>query len=191
MPGPLVYFNSMSLDGYIAGPDGTFDWAVPDHEVHSFVNDLVGGARTHLYGRRNYEIMRVWDDLADDPDISEPEREFAEAWEGIDKIVYSTTLTSVDMRRTQLRARFDADEVRRLKDAVDHPVMIGGGQIAGVAARAGLLDEVHAIVLPVVAGGGTRFLADSAHLALDLIDERRFGNGSVYLGYRVRSTESG
>ncbi|MFE5407660.1 dihydrofolate reductase family protein [Microbacterium sp. NPDC056569] len=183
--GSLIYFNSASLDGYIAGPDGRWDWATPDAEVHSFVNDLFAPATTHLYGRRVYEVMKVWDDLELD-ELSPPEREFAVQWRDIDKIVYSTTLDAVTTRRTELRASFDPAEVRRMTDASATPIAIGGGRLASVAARAGVLDEVHIVIAPAVAGGGIRFLDEGLRLDLELTDERRFANGSVYLAYRVR-----
>jgi hypothetical protein len=108
--GSLVYFNSASLDGYIAGPDGRWDWAVPDEDVHSFINDLMAPARTHLYGRRVYEVMKVWDEL-DLDELSPPERAFALEWRESDKIVYSRTLDAVTTTRTALRSDFDAAEV--------------------------------------------------------------------------------
>lgn len=180
-----MYFNSASLDGYIAGPDGRWDWATPDAEVHSFVNRLLAPAATHLLGRRAYEVMKVWDDLPLD-DLSPAEREFALEWRDVDKIVYSRSLDSVSTRRTELRSDFDAAEVRRMTDASTRPIAIGGGQLASVAARAGVLDEVHVVVAPAVVGGGIRFLGEGVRLDLELFDERRFGNGSVYLAYRVR-----
>ena len=183
---PLIYFNTTSLDGYIADAEGRFDWGEPDHEVHSFVNDLVGPARLHLYGRRNYEIMNAWEDMALD-DLPPAERDFAVSWQRIDKVVYSTTITTVTQSRTELRSAFDADEVRRWKDERDTPVLIGGGTLASVAARAGVLDEVHAIVAPTIVGDGTRFLGGGARLDLELVDEKRFANGFVYLAYRVRT----
>ncbi|WP_341994800.1 dihydrofolate reductase family protein [Microbacterium sp. LWH7-1.2] len=182
--GSLIYFNSASLDGYIAGPDGRWDWATPDAEVHSFVNALLAPAKTHLYGRRVYEVMKAWDDF-DLDELSPPEREFALQWRDIDKVVYSSTLDAVTTRRTELRTSFDADEVRRMTDASATPIAIGGGRLASVAARAGILDEVHIVVAPAVVGGGIRFLDEGVQLDLQLTAERRFANGSVYLGYRV------
>lgn len=182
--GSLIYFNSASLDGYIAGPDGRWDWAAPDAEVHSFVNDLLAPARTHLYGRKVYEVMKVWDDLPLD-DLPPAEREFALQWRDIDKVVFSSTLQAVTTRRTDLRPVFDPAEVREMVDAAPGPVVIGGGLLASAAARAGVLDEVHVVMAPAVVGGGTRFLDEGLHLELGLFAERRFANGFVYLGYRV------
>ena len=185
MTAPLMYFNTTSLDGYIADADGGFDFSTPDHEMHTFVNDLVAPARTHLYGRRNYEVMAYWDNPPMD-ELPPAERDFALAWKEIDKIVYSTTLTAVTTARTELRSTFDVDEVRRLKEASATPLLIGGGTLASVAARAGVLDEVHAIVAPAIVGGGTHFLGDNARLDLELLKEHRFATGAVYLAYRVK-----
>ena len=183
--GSLMYFNSASLDGYIAGRDGKWGWATPDAEVHSFVNDLIAPARTYLYGRRVWDVMKAWDDFPLD-DLPPAERAFAEQWREVDKIVYSRTIDSVSAPRTEVRSVFDPDEVRAMKDASATPLAIGGGQLASVAARAGVLDEVHVVVAPAVVGGGIRFLDEGLRLDLELIDERRFANGFVYLGYRVR-----
>lgn len=183
--GSLAYFNSASLDGYIAGPDGRWGWATPDAEVHSFVNGLFAPATTHLYGRRVYEVMKVWEDLPLDG-LTPAEREFALQWRDADKVVYSATLDAVTTRRTELRRRFDPAEVRAIADSSSTPVAIGGGRLASAAARAGILDEVHVVIAPAVVGGGIRFLDEGLRLDLDLVDERRFGNGSVYVAYRVR-----
>ncbi|MFK4835419.1 dihydrofolate reductase family protein [Microbacterium sp. ZW T2_14] len=188
--GSLMYFNSASLDGYIAGPDGRWDWATPDAEVHSFVNDLVAPATTHLLGRRAYEVMKVWDDLPLD-DLPPVEREFALQWRDVDKVVYSQTLEAVSTGRTELRPAFDPEEVRAMTDASATPLAIGGGRLASAAARAGVLDEVHVVVAPAVVGGGIRFLDEGLRLDLELFAERRFGNGSVYLGYRVQRGDDG
>ncbi|MBD3941352.1 dihydrofolate reductase family protein [Microbacterium sp. NEAU-LLC] len=182
--GSLVYFNSASLDGYIAGPDGRWDWATPDAEVHTFVNELLAPARLHLYGRKVYEVMKVWDDLPLD-DLPPAEREFALQWRDIDKVVYSSTLAAVSTRRTELRSAFDPAAVREMVDAAPGPVAIGGGLLASAAARAGVLDEVHVVLAPAVVGGGTRFLDEGLRLDLELIAQRRFANGFVYCGYRV------
>lgn len=186
MSGKLAYFNTASLDGFIAGPDGRWEWGMPDATVHTFVNQLFAASRTQLIGRKTYEVMTYWDEEPLE-NMDAAEREFADQWRNTDKLVYSRTLTAVTADRTELRAAFDADEVRSLKESVTHPIAIGGGELAAEAARAGLLDEVHVVVAPAVVGGGTRFLPEGLQLDLELFDERRFGNGMVYLGYRVRS----
>jgi dihydrofolate reductase len=182
--GSLLYFNSASLDGFIAGPDGRWDWATPDAEVHSFVNGLLAPARTHLYGRKVYEVMSAWDDLPLD-ELPPAEREFALQWRDTEKVVFSSTLPEVTTGRTELRRVFDPVEVRGMVDAAPGPVAIGGGRLASAAARAGVLDEVHVVLTPAVVGGGTRYLDEGLRLDLELFAERRFANGFVYCGYRV------
>ena len=174
-----------SLDGYINDDTGNFDWAEPSAEVHAFVNARERPIGTHLYGRRLYETMRYWE-TAGGPEDTAVEREWAELWRGIDKIVYSSTLDEVTTTRTRLERRFDPDAVRALKESLPHDFSIGGAALAAEAFRAGLVDVVQQYVNPVVVGGGTRFLPDGVRLDLELTDERRFGNGVVFLEYRVR-----
>jgi dihydrofolate reductase len=180
----LIYSALASLDGSIADEHGRFDWAEPDEEVHAFVNDLERPLGTHLYGRRMYEVMVAWEtlDVADEPPVI---RDYAELWQDADKIVYSRTLPSVSSERTRLEREFDPDAVRRLKESADRDLAIGGPGLAGHALAAGLVDEVHLLLAPHVVGGGTRVFPDGVRLPLALLDERRFGNGTVYLGYRV------
>jgi len=179
--GKLIYSAITSLDGYIADEHGEFDWAAPDDEVHAYVNDRERGIGTYLYGRRMYEVMRVWETFGDDEDIT---RDYAGIWRAADKVVYSTTLPEATTTRTRLERRFDADHVRKLTDGGD--ISVGGAHLAAQAFRAGLVDECHLYLNPVVVGGGTRALPDDARLQLDLMDLHRFGNGVVHLGYRVR-----
>lgn len=180
----MIYFNSSSLDGYIAGPDFRWEWATRDQEVHSFVDELLAPVRTHLYSRKVYEALKMWDDVPLE-DLSPPDREFALRWRSVDKVVYSRHLRSVSTRRTELRDTFDADEARRMKDASRAPLAVGGGQLASIAARAGVLDEVHVVVAPAVVGGGIRLFDKTLQLDLELFDEHRFASGFVHLGYRV------
>nr|WP_242061663.1 dihydrofolate reductase family protein [Microbacterium ureisolvens] len=181
----MIYFNTASLDGYIAGPFGRWEWATPDPEVHAFVDELLAPVTTHLYNLKVYEAMKMWDDVRLE-DLSPPDREFALRWRDVDKIVYTRKLTSVSTRRTELRDTFDAEEGRRLKDSTLGSLAIGGGQLASIAARAGLLDEVHVVVAPAVVGGGIRLFDKTLRLDLELFDEHRFRSGFVHLGYRVR-----
>jgi dihydrofolate reductase len=180
----LSYTAITSLDGYVADEDGRFDWAAPDEEVHVFVNDLERTAGTYLYGRRMYEVMRYWEDvgLADQPPFA---RDYAELWRAADKIVYSTTLESPSSDRTRIEHDFDAEGVRHLKATAGRDISVGGPGLAAQAIGAGLVDELHLFVTPVIVGGGTRALPDGARLELALIDERRFGNGVVHLHYGV------
>jgi dihydrofolate reductase len=180
----LSYSALASLDGVVADEHGRFDWAEPDPEVHAFVNDLEWPVGTHLYGRGMYEVMVWWEtlDLADAPPHI---RDYAEVWRNADKIVYSRTLPSVSSARTRLEREFDAEAVRRLKEEADRDLSIGGPGLAAHALAAGLVDEVHLLLSPLVVGSGARVFPDGVHLPLELVDERRFGNGTVYLRYRV------
>jgi dihydrofolate reductase len=173
----LIYSALASLDGYVADERGDFDWSVPDAEVHAFVNDRTRGARTHLYGRRMYEVLVAWETM-DDP---EPEmRDFAEIWRAADKVVYSRTLQEVSTARTRIEREFDPEAVRRMEGKLS----IGGPELAGHALRAGLVDEFQLFLSPVLVGGGTAALADGVRRELELVEERRFGNGFVFLRYR-------
>ncbi|GAB4082037.1 dihydrofolate reductase family protein [Modestobacter muralis] len=183
--GRVQYAVLCSLDGYTADADGRFDWAAPDEELHAFVNDLERPVGTHLYGRRMYETLAVWQDVAG-PDHDPVENDYAEIWRAADKIVYSTTLTEVGTPRTRLERTFDPAAVARLAQDPDRDLAIGGPGLAAHALRAGLVDDVHQFVHPVVVGGGTRALPDGLRLDLELVDERRFGSGVVHLHHRVR-----
>ena len=181
----LIYPALASLDGYVADESGNFDWAKPDEEVHRFVNDLERPIGTHLYGRRMYEVMVFWEtvDVADGPPYV---RDYAEIWRAADKIVYSRTLETVSSARTRLERDFDPEAVRRLKATAERDLAVGGPGLAGQVLAAGLVDEVHLFVAPVVMGGGTRSLPDGVRLDLELLDERRFDSGFVYLRHRTR-----
>jgi len=180
--GRLVYSAIASLDGYIADEQGDFDWSAPDDEVHAFVNDLTRPARTHLLGRRMYEVLAVWETM-DDP---APEmQDFAQICRAADKVVYSTTLQEVATARTRIERSFEPDAVRAIKEQGD--CTVGGAALAAEALRAGLVDEVQLLLSPVIIGGGTRALPDGVRLGLELVDERRFTNGVVHLAYRTQS----
>ena len=181
----LIYAAITSVDGYVTDQDGNFDWAAPDEEVHAFVNDLERPIGTYLYGRRMYEVMLFWenaDAMRDEPRVMQ---DFAELWQAADKIVFSTTLESVASARTRIERAFDADTVRELKSRAARDITVGGPGLAAHALRAGLVDEVHLFVTPVVVGGGTRALPDDLHMKLELVDERRFASGVVHLHYRA------
>src|SRR5262245_12847693 len=183
----LLYVMNASLDGYIADEDGKFDWGEPGEEYYSFINDLVRAAGTYLYGRRLYELMAVWEtDPAAVPQ-SPAAREFAEIWQAADKVVYSRTLAAASTTRTRIERDFDPEAVRQLKAAAERDLTVGGPTLGAQAITAGLVDEYHLLVWPVVVGGGKRFLPDRARLQLELLDERRFGSGVVYLRYRTRT----
>ena len=182
----LIYSAIASLDGYIADENGNFDWAAPDEEVHAFVNDLERPVGTYLYGRRMYETMAVWETMAlnDEPPVMQ---DFARIWRAAVKIVYSTILERPSTPRTLVHSRFDPEVVRRMKGNAARDLGIGGAGLAASAMAAGLVDEYHFLVTPVVVGGGTRALPDDVRLDLELHDTRRFGNGVVFLRYRARS----
>ncbi|MEP7194869.1 MAG: dihydrofolate reductase family protein [Actinomycetota bacterium] len=174
-----------SLDGYIADQDGNFDWSAPDEEVHTFVNDLERPIGTYLYGRRMYEVMLYWEtaqELADQPAFI---RDFTSIWQAADKIVYSTTLGTVSSARTRIERQFDPAAVRALKAAADRDISVAGPDLAAQAFRAGLVDECHLLVTPLVVGGGKQFFPDDVRVKLELLDERAFGNGVVHLHYRI------
>ena len=180
----LIYTAIASLDGYVADEDGKWDWSVPDAEVHAFVNDLERPVGTHLYGRRMYEVLVAWETM-DDPDPLM--RDYAEIWRGAEKIVYSSTLERVSSARTRIERRFDPEAVRELKRTAASDLAIGGPTLAAEAFAAGLVDRVHLLLSPVSVGGGTPALPRGARIDLELVDERRFGNGAVHLAYRVQS----
>jgi dihydrofolate reductase len=178
----LIYTAITSLDGYVADPDGRFDWGEPDEEVHAFVNDLERPVGTHLYGRRLYEVMLAWEELNTDeqpPAIAD----YAEIWRAADKVVYSRTLDAPRSARTRIERDFDAEAVRRLKAAADNDLAIGGPGLAAHAFEAGLVDELNLFVSPIIVGGGTQSLPDGVRVPLELLDERRFESGMVYLRY--------
>jgi dihydrofolate reductase len=179
----LVYTAIASLDGYVVDADGSFEWAFPDAELHAAVNEAERPMGTYLLGRRMYEVLAVWDTIEDDEPVI---RDYAQIWRGADKVVYSTTLDRVTTARTRLEPVFDPVEVRRLVDATERDVSIGGPTLAAHALRAGIVDQLNLYLHPVVVGGGTPALPDGVRLDLELRSERRFGAGAVHLGYDVR-----
>jgi dihydrofolate reductase len=182
--GSLIYSAISSLDGYIADEHGKFEWGEPDREVHEFLNDLERPIGTYLYGRRLYEVMAAWETM-NAPEQPPYVREFAEIWQAANKIVYSRTLDSVSSARTRIERGFDPGAVRRLKETAESDLLVGGPNLAAHAFEAGLVDECHLFVAPMIVGGGTRFLPDGLRQKLELTDERRFENGMVHLRYRV------
>ncbi len=182
----LIYAAITSLDGYVADANGKFDWGEPDEEVHSFVNDLERPVGTHLYGRRMYEVMVAWES----PDIHTGQppqmKDYAEIWRAAEKIVYSRTLEEVSSERTRIEREFEPEAVRRIKAQAGSDLAVGGPGLAAEAFKAGLVDECRLFLAPIVVGGGNRSLPDDLRLELELLDERRFGNGMVYLRYGTR-----
>jgi dihydrofolate reductase len=181
--GKLVFLMSPSLDGYIADEKGNFDWSEPDEVEHHFVNDVIRPTGTFLFGRKVYETMRFWETALDDPTHPEFVKDFARIYGGADKVVYSRSMTEVTSPRTRLERDFDPDAVRSMKAASDRDIGIGGPTLAARAIEAGLIDEYHVFVCPVIVGGGTRMLQPNVRLDLRLLDEKRFKSGRVYLRY--------
>jgi dihydrofolate reductase len=179
----LIYSAIASLDVYTEDEDGKFDWSAPDAEVHAFVNDLERPIGTHLYGRRMYEVLVAWETMADPDPVM---RDYAEIWRAADKIVYSRTLAAASSARTRIERDFDPDAIRQLKAAADRDLAVGGPTLAAAAIEAGLVDELHLFLNPIVVGGGKPALPDGVRMPLELLQERRFGNGVVFLRYGTR-----
>jgi dihydrofolate reductase len=180
----LIYSAITSLDGYVADEDGNFEWAAPDAEVHSFVNELERPIGTYLYGRRMYEVMLFWETVSTEAAQAPFMRDFAELWRAADKVVYSTTLDAESSARTRIERDFDPDAVARMKASAEQDISVGGPNLAAQAIRAGLVDEFQLFLTPVVVGGGQHWLPDGAQLSLELVDERRFAGGVAFLRYR-------
>ncbi|WNG55928.1 dihydrofolate reductase family protein [Archangium gephyra] len=182
----LIYSMLMSLDGYTEDQHGHFSWAAPDEEVHSYVNKLSSSVGTYLYGRRMYETMVYWETahtIANQPQVI---LDWARQWQAAEKIAYSRTLTEPRSARTRIEREFDPDVVHRLKASTEHDIAVNGPELAGHAIRAGLVDEFHLIVFPVVVGGGKRFFPEGVRLDLNLLEERRFDSGVAAIRYAVR-----
>jgi dihydrofolate reductase len=181
----LIYATPTSLDGYIA--DENFDWAAPDEEGFAFINDLVRPIGTYLYGRKMYETMAIWETPDVIPGRTPARLDFAQIWHAADKIVYSKSVETVSTSKTRLEREFDPQTVRDLKIQLPHDVSVGGPTLAAHAIRTGLVDEYHLFVVPIMIGGGKRVLPSNVSAKLDLLDERRFANGMVYLRYHTRA----
>ena len=183
----LIYSAITSLEGYVADEDGNFEWAVPDEEVHTFINDLERPVGTYLYGRRMYEVMLGWESAHTLPDQPHFMLAFAQMWQAADKIVYSKTLQTVSSARTRIERDFDPEAVRQMKALAGRDILVGGPELAAQAVKAGLVEELHLFLAPIVVGGGKQSLPSDVRLELEVLDERRFGNGMVYLRYRTRA----
>lgn len=183
----LIYSAIMSLDGYIADKDGNFDWAEPDEELHSFINDLERPVGAYLYGRGMYEVMVAWETMHTLADLPPFVLDFAAIWQAADKIVYSRTLETVASARTRIERDFDPEAVRQLKARAERDISVGGHELAAQVIEAGLVDEWRLFLAPVFVGGGKQAIPNDIRLKLELLDQRRFGNGVVYLHYRTRA----
>jgi dihydrofolate reductase len=180
----LIYAAIASLDGYVEDAQGGFDWAAPDEEVHAFVNSLERPIGTYLYGRRMYETMASWETVGSGGH-SPAGQEYEKIWRAADKVVYSRTLSTVSSARTNVEPEFVPATVQRLKESSARDLTVGGAELAGLAFAAGLVDECHLFLHPVIVGGGKRALPDGVRARLELSDERRFAGGVVYLRYGV------
>ena len=183
----LIYSAITSLDGYVADADDNFDWAAPDGEVHAFVNDLERTVGTYLYGRRMYDVMTYWATAPTVGDELLAEVDYAQIWQAADKVVYSRTLQAVSSARTRIERAFDPDVVRQMKASAERDISVGGPDLAAQAIKAGLVDECHLFLTPVLVGGGNQSLPSDVRLTLELLDERRFDSGVVHLHYRLHS----
>ena len=182
----LIYSAIGSLDGYVEDASGKFEWAAPDVEVHAFVNELERPIGTYLYGRRMYETMAFWQTVDPDGDWPAVAREFAAIWQAAEKVVYSRTLETVSSARTRIERELDPDAIERMKQSSGSDISIGGAELAGQAIAAGLVDELQLLLVPVLVGGGKRALPNDVRARLELLDERRFQSGAVFLRYRAR-----
>lgn len=183
----LIYFMPASLDGFIAGETDSMDWSVPDDDVYTLINDLHRPIGTYLYGRRNYETMTIWETPDVIPDQTPALMDFARIWRAADKIVYSKTLETVSTSKTRLEREFEPQAVRDLKTQLPHDISVAGPNLAAQAIRAGLVDEFHLLVVPIMLGSGKRVLPSNVSVKLELLDERHISNGWVYLRYRTRA----
>lgn len=181
----LIYTENISLDGYIADAEGSFDWSAPDPEVHEFINDLERGIGTQLMGRKLYDVMKIWERLYGQPDQPQFIDDYATIWHTAEKIVYSGSLLEVESKRTKIEQHFDSADVSRIKAVATADISIGGAVLAGQALKAGLVDEIHLFVSPIIVGGGKRALPQDLWIDLELLGQRVFLNGVAYLGYRV------
>ena len=184
--GRLIYSMITSLDGYAEAAEGDLGTGAEVPEVHTFIGDVFRDVRTFLYGRRMYETMVFWETAHTDPDAPPHIVEYARDWQAAEKVVYSTTLESVSSEKTRIERTFDPDAVRELKAESEHDLTVDGPTLAARAIGAGLVDEYHLFITTSVVGGGKRFFPDGVRLDLDLVEERVFAGGLVYVRYRTR-----
>jgi dihydrofolate reductase len=184
--GTLIYSMSVSLDGYIAGPRGEIDWSAPDAELHRFHNERVRGVGVQLLGRRLYETMLYWETAEEQGDLDEPALEFAQIWKELPKVVFSTTLGSVE-GNARLVSEGAVEETVRLKEESTEDLEVGGAGLAGSLIEAGLVDDFRLFVAPVLLGAGIPFFpALEKPIDLELVETRNFDAPAVYLRYRLR-----
>ena len=179
----LIYITNTSLNGYVADETGAFDWIISE-QVHAFITELVRPVGTHLYGRRLYETMAYWGAPVESypPD----HRDFARVWQKAEKIVFSRTLTGATTHNTRVERNFDPEAIRKLKRESEHDIIIGGAELAGVALEAGLVDECHLFLNPVIVGGGKPAFRAALRRNLELLETRRFSTGVIQVRYSIR-----
>jgi dihydrofolate reductase len=182
----VTYSMAMSLDGYVVGPDGSFDWTPPDEEVFDLATDEVRKVGVHLLGRRLYETMLYWETAEQNPSLDYSTREFAAIWRALPKVVFSTTLSAVQ-GNARLASGGLEEEIERLRgEAAEGDIAIGGATLAAEAAALGLIDEYRVRVCPVLVGGGRPFFPHREdRVNLELVESRTFNSKVVYLRYRV------
>lgn len=187
----LIYSMSVSLDGYIVGPDGKFEWAMPDEQLHRYHNQQARELAGHLLGRRLYESMLYWETAHQEPDADEVTLEFATVWRALPKVVFSRTLGSVEGSNTSLACRDLASELAMLRQSVQGDIGVGGAGLAAEAIRLDLVDEYHLFVYPIAVGGGIPFFPSDQALELELLETHTFSSRVVYLKYRPRNRPAG
>jgi len=180
--GKLIYSLTTSLDGYVADKDGNFEWAKPSEEVHAFVDDILRNVGTFLFGRKVYETMKIWDTLPTDGP-SEAMNDFAKLWQVAKKIVYSSSLSEVTIANTTIERVFDPETIQELVADSDKDFGIGGPHLAAEAIKAGIVDEYHQFIVPIMIGSGNYWLPKDVQSKLELVDVRKFANGFVHLQY--------
>jgi dihydrofolate reductase len=189
--GKLLYAITTSLDGYVADENGEFDWAMPSEEVHAAFNDIVRNVGVCLLGRKMYEVMQVWDEIPTEgvsgPYMDGPSpamNDYAKLWQSANKIVYSTTLAEATTANTTIERVFDPSAIQKSVAESDKDFDIGGPHLAAEAIQAGIVDEYHQIIAPVLVGGGNHWLPKDVQGKLELVNVRKFENGFVHLHYR-------
>ncbi|MEA2184922.1 MAG: hypothetical protein QOF69_4107 [Solirubrobacteraceae bacterium] len=183
--GRLIYSAIASLDEYVEDEQGNFDWGKPDEELHSFINDLERPIGTYLYGRRMYETMMFWETASTGEDQPVVARDFAAIWQAAEKIVYSRTLRTVSSARTRIEPEFDPSAIKQFKESSAGNITVGGAELAGKAMAAGLVDECHLFLCPIIIGGGKRALPRDVRTQLELVTARHFRSGVVHLHYAL------
>lgn len=181
----LIYSMITSLDGYVSGPDGGFDWAL-DEDLHDFITEQFADVGTYLYGRRMYETMVYWETAHLEPEQPQVGIDYARVWQAAQKVVFSKTLAEVSSERTRLERRFDPEVIEQWKAESDSDFSVDGPTLAAEAMRAGLVDEFGLFIGPAIVGGGKPFFPDGVHVDLELAEDRRFDSGVMFLRYTTR-----